>query len=163
MQLYDLAALCVLIVDDNRFMRTVINNTLQGLGARNILQADGVDQGLELLATAGVDLVISDWDMGEKSGIDLIRRIRANKATRLTPIIMLTANTTRTNIITARDAGSTEFLSKPVSAQSLYSRIVEVIERPRQYVKTKKYFGPDRRRRKNPNYTGPKRRKEDPK
>jgi len=163
MQLYDLGAISVLVVDDNRFMRTVINNTLQGLGVRSLQQADGVDQALEVLSVSPIDLVISDWDMGEKSGIELIRRIRANKVTRLTPIIMLTANTTRTNIITARDAGATEFLSKPVSAQSLYSRIAEVIERPRQYVKTKKYFGPDRRRRKNPNYKGPMRRKDDPK
>lgn len=163
MQLYDLGAISVLVVDDNRFMRTVINNTLQGLGVRSLQQADGVDQALEVLSVSPIDLVISDWDMGEKSGIELIRRIRANKVTRLTPIIMLTANTTRTNIITARDAGATEFLSKPVSAQSLYSRIAEVIERPRQYVKTKKYFGPDRRRRRNPNYKGPMRRKDDQK
>lgn len=159
MQLYDLGSISVVVVDDNRFMRTVVGNTLGGLGVRNIFQADGVDAALELLATNAVDLIISDWDMGEKSGIDLIRRVRAHKPTRLVPIIMLTANSTRRNLFAARDAGVTEFLSKPVSAQSLYTRILEVIERPRQFIKTKDYFGPDRRRRRGAEYKGPKRRK----
>ncbi len=161
MQLYDLGSVSVLVVDDNRFMRNIVANTLNGIGVRNVAQADSVDQALEQLAEIAVDLVISDWDMGEKSGIELIRRIRANKSMRLLPIIMLTANTTRTNIFTARDAGVTEFLAKPISAQALYGRVVEVIERPRQFVKTKSFFGPDRRRRRAESYRGPKRRKED--
>ncbi|MBP6819224.1 response regulator [Ferrovibrio sp. MS7] len=161
MQLYDLGSVSVLVVDDNRFMRNIVANTLNGIGVRSVAQADSVDQALEQLAEIAVDLVISDWDMGEKSGIELIRRIRANKSMRLLPIIMLTANTTRTNIFTARDAGVTEFLAKPISAQALYGRVVEVIERPRQFVKTKSFFGPDRRRRRADSYRGPKRRKED--
>lgn len=161
MQLYDLSKISVLIVDDNRFMRTIVFNSLTGLGIRNIVQADGVEQALEQVHGWGVDLVISDWDMGELSGLDLIRKIRANSATRLVPIIMLTSNTQRRNIVTARDAGATEFLAKPVSAQAMYSRIVEVIERPRQYVKTKTYLGPDRRRKRDETYKGPKRRKDD--
>jgi len=161
MQLYDLGSVNVLVVDDNRFMRTIVANTLQGIGVRNVMQADSVDQALEQLAEQSVDLVVSDWDMGEKSGIELIRRVRANRQLRLLPIIMLTANTTRKNIFSARDAGVTEFLAKPVSAQALYGRMVEVIERPRQFVKTKQFFGPDRRRRRTDAYRGPKRRKED--
>lgn len=161
MQLYDLGSVSVLVVDDNRFMRTIVTNTLNGIGVRNVLQADSVDQALQQLADAAVDMVISDWDMGEKSGIELIRRVRANRILRLLPIIMLTANTTRSNIFAARDAGVTEFLAKPISAQALYSRVVEVIERPRQFVKTRQFFGPDRRRRRTDGYRGPKRRKED--
>ena len=160
-QLYDLGSICALVVDDNRFMRNIVVNTLNGIGVRNVVQADGVQQALDVLAETGVDLVISDWDMGEKSGIDLIRRVRANRVLRLLPIIMLTANTTRGNIMAARDAGVTEFLAKPVSAQALYGRLVEVIERPRQFVKTRNFFGPDRRRRRADTYRGPKRRKED--
>lgn len=160
-QLYDLGSVSVLVVDDNRFMRTIVTNTLNGIGVRNVLQADSVDQALQQLADVAVDMVISDWDMGEKSGIELIRRVRANRTLRLLPIIMLTANTTRSNIFAARDAGVTEFLAKPISAQALYGRVVEVIERPRQFVKTRQFFGPDRRRRRTDGYRGPKRRKED--
>lgn len=159
MKLYDLGSIGVLVVDDNRFMRTIVFNTLQGLGVKRIEQANGVDDALERLREGSYDLVISDWDMGEKSGIDLIKTMRASKLTRMIPIVMLTANTTRKTVFSARDAGMTEFLAKPISAQSLYSRIVEVIERPRQYVKTKTYFGPDRRRRSDPNFKGPERRK----
>jgi len=62
-------------------------------------------------------------------------------------------------VMVARDAGITEFLTKPISAKSLYERIVNVVVRPRPFVKTKTYFGPDRRRNVNPNYIGVERRK----
>jgi hypothetical protein len=62
-------------------------------------------------------------------------------------------------VTAARDAGVTEFLAKPISAKGLYERIVNVVASPRPFIKTKSYFGPDRRRMISPNYVGPERRK----
>jgi two-component system chemotaxis response regulator CheY len=75
------------------------------------------------------------------------------------PIIMITGHTEKNRVTAARDSGITEFLAKPISAKALYQRIVNVIAHPRPFIKTKTYFGPDRRRNTNPNYAGPERRR----
>lgn len=72
---------------------------------------------------------------------------------------MLTGHSEKKRVTAARDAGTTEFLAKPISAKGLYERIVNVVANPRPFVKTKTYFGPDRRRGVNPNYGGTERRK----
>jgi DNA-binding response OmpR family regulator len=74
-------------------------------------------------------------------------------------IIMLTGHSEKKRVVSARDAGVTEFLAKPISAKGLYQRIVNVVANPRPFIKTKTYFGPDRRRNVNPNYVGTERRK----
>jgi DNA-binding response OmpR family regulator len=76
------------------------------------------------------------------------------------PIIMLSGHSERKRIVTARDAGVTEFLAKPISAKALYERILSVVASPRPFIKTQTYFGPDRRRTINANYVGPERRKD---
>jgi DNA-binding response OmpR family regulator len=73
---------------------------------------------------------------------------------------MVTGHTEKTRVTAARDAGVTEFLAKPISAKALYQRIVNVVANPRPFIRTKTYFGPDRRRGVNANYTGPERRKD---
>jgi len=77
------------------------------------------------------------------------------------PIIMITGHTEKKRVLAARDAGITEILVKPISAKALYQRIVNVILNPRPFVRTKNYFGPDRRRSLNPNYVGGERRNEE--
>src|SRR6185436_8595600 len=74
--------------------------------------------------------------------------------THYVPIIMLTGHSEKKRVTAARDAGITEFLAKPISAKGLYERIVNVVASPRPFIKTKTYFGPDRRRMINPNYVG---------
>jgi two-component system chemotaxis response regulator CheY len=88
----------------------------------------------------------------------MIRQPGAN-ANPYVPIIMLTGHSEKKRVVAARDAGVTEFLAKPISAKSLYQRILNVVANPRPFIKTKSYFGPDRRRIVNPNYIGPERRK----
>jgi DNA-binding response OmpR family regulator len=88
----------------------------------------------------------------------MIRQPGAN-ANPFAPIIMLTGHTEKTRVAAARDAGATEFLAKPISAKALYQRILNVVANPRPFIKTKTYFGPDRRRNPNGNYAGPERRK----
>jgi DNA-binding response OmpR family regulator len=72
---------------------------------------------------------------------------------------MLTGHSEKKRVTDARDAGVTEFLAKPISAKGLYQRIVNVVANPRPFIKTKTYFGPDRRRNVTSNYVGPDRRK----
>jgi DNA-binding response OmpR family regulator len=88
----------------------------------------------------------------------MIRQPGAN-ANPYVPIIMLTGHSEKKRVVAARDAGVTEFLAKPISAKSLYHRVLNVVANPRQFIKTKNYFGPDRRRSTSANYVGPERRK----
>ncbi|MEE8129654.1 MAG: hypothetical protein V3T48_05170, partial [Vicinamibacterales bacterium] len=83
------------------------------------------------------------------NGLDFVRMVRFGKESpnRYVPIIMLTGHTELHRVCEARDAGVNEFLSKPVSAKAVYSRIASIIENPRMFVHTKTYFGPCRRRR----------------
>jgi len=72
---------------------------------------------------------------------------------------MVTGHTEKSRVMAARDAGVTEFLAKPISAKALYQRIVNVVANPRPFIKTKSYFGPDRRRNSSSSYVGMERRK----
>jgi DNA-binding response OmpR family regulator len=94
-------------------------------------------------------------------GLELMQMIRQPGANSnpYVAIIMLTGHSEKKRVTSARDAGVTEFLAKPISAKGLYQRIVNVVANPRSFIKTKTYFGPDRRRNINPNYAGTERRK----
>jgi two-component system chemotaxis response regulator CheY len=93
--------------------------------------------------------LIVDWEMEPMDGMELVEKIRNDSASpdRFMPIIMVTAHSERPRIIAARDAGINEFVMKPVSARTLFSRLNAVIEHPRRYVRAGEYFGPDRRRK----------------
>ena len=82
-------------------------------------------------------------------GIVLVQKVRSDPASpdKFMPIIMITAHSERPRIIAARDCGVNEFVMKPVSARTLFSRLNAIIEHPRRFIRTKKYFGPDRRRK----------------
>src|SRR5204863_1007371 len=117
--------------------------------------------GLESFTHIAPDIVLVDWAMPIFDGIELAGMIRQPGANSnpYVPIIMLTGHSEKRRVTSARDAGITEFLAKPVSAKALYQRVLNVVVNPRPFVKTKTYFGPDRRRNVNPNYIGPERRK----
>lgn len=163
MKAYSLDNVSALVVDDNRFMRTVIVNVLRGLSIRHVAEARDGYEALEEMRATPIDLVVMDWEMEGMNGMQLLQAIRSGKRgiNPLVPVIVVSANTIARNILQARDAGMTEFLAKPVSAASLYARIVAIIESPRRFVRTGSYFGPDRRRRFDPDYMGPRRRNED--
>ena len=93
-------------------------------------------------------------------GLELAQMIRQpeSKGNPYAPIIMLTGHSEKRRVTVARDAGVTEFLAKPISAKGLYQRILNVVANPRPFIKTKTYFGPDRRRNTSNAYIGPERR-----
>ncbi len=138
-----------LVVEDNKFMQTVVRRVLNSLGSKDVRECvDGADA-LKVLKTFPADIVITDWAMEPLDGIDLTRMIRtaSDSANPYIPIIMLTAYSEMNRIVEARDAGVNEFVVKPISVSTLFSRIQAVIEKPRSFIRIKGFFGPDRRRK----------------
>ena len=159
-KIYDLSTLNFLVVDDNGHMRTIVRTLLRGYGVTRVREAADAETAFEELRNHSVDVVILDYALGTLDGVEFTRLVRTapDSPNPYIPIIMLSAYSERKRITSARDAGVTEFLRKPICAADLYLRIVECIERPRPFVRTATYFGPDRRRRRSETYKGPERR-----
>ncbi len=152
----DFTNLRFLVVDDNTFMRRVIRALLHGFGAREVLEAEDGAAGLEAFIAHGPDIVILDWEMPILDGLEVARMIRAPGSTSnpFTPIIMVSGHSEKSRVMLARDAGVTEFLAKPISSKALYDRVFAVVANPRSFVRTKSYFGPERRRSVGVPYSG---------
>jgi two-component system chemotaxis response regulator CheY len=163
MNAYDLSEVDLLVVEDNWILRTMLGAVLNGLGTPHPRAAKDGTQALTEIALKVPDLVITDWEMSPMNGIDFVRQVRDETASPCPalPIIMLTGHGEPERVIEARDAGVSEFLVKPFTTKSLYQRIVHLIERPRQFVRSGEYFGPDRRRRVE-DFAGEDRRQVDP-
>ena len=152
-----------LVIDDNHHTRALIKSLLLAIGLKQVYEAADGGSGFEALRQHKPDFVLTDLSMKPVDGIEFTRMVRmANDSpNRYLPIIMITGHTERDLVMAARDAGVTEFIAKPITAQNLMSRIGEIVERPRPFIRSAGYFGPDRRRRKDPNYKGPGRRQDD--
>ena len=137
-----------LVIDHHAQLRLMVRNVLHALGARDILEAPNGRDGLVLARESQPDIITTDWTMEPMDGIEMVKNIRQSNDDQLkyVPVIMLTAFSERERIMTARDCGINEYLLKPISAKMLYGRIRAVIEQPRRFVETSRYFGPDRRR-----------------
>lgn len=159
----DLSKLSVMIVDDSRSMRTLLANILSSLGVREVTEMGDPAGALQEMRHAMPDILLVDWRMDLIDGIEFTRLVRtgADSPNPYIPIIMVTGHTERNNVVAAREAGVTEFVAKPVSVKALAARLSAVVDKPRPFVKSKGYFGPDRRRRFNPDYDGPRRRESD--
>jgi two-component system chemotaxis response regulator CheY len=157
----DFNKLRFLVIDDNAHMRRILRTLLHGFGARDVYEAEDGATGFEAFSHYAPDIVLSDWEMPIFNGLELAQMIRQpdGNSNPYVPIIMLTGHSEKDRVMTARDAGITEFMAKPISAKVLYQRIATVIANPRPFIRTRTYFGPDRRRNVNPNYVGPERRK----
>jgi len=156
----DFNRLRFLVIDDNAHMRRIMRTLLHGFGTREVYEAEDGAGGLAGFTQHLPDIVITDWAMPVFDGLELTQMIRqpGANANPFVPILMLTGHSEKKHVVAARDAGVTEFLAKPVSAKSLYQRILNVVANPRPFIRTKTYFGPDRRRNVNLNYQGPERR-----
>jgi two-component system chemotaxis response regulator CheY len=151
-----------LVIDDNAHMRRMLRALLYGFGSREVYEAEDGATGLEAFTHHAPDIVITDWAMPIFDGLELTQMIRqpGANANPYVAIIMLTGHSEKKRVASARDAGVTEFLAKPISAKGLYQRIANVVANPRPFIKTKTYFGPDRRRSNNSAYSGTERRKD---
>lgn len=160
---FDFKKLSVLVVEDTGPMRELIVSVLETLGVGKIYTAVDGEKGFETFCRKDPDIVIADWHMEPVNGIELTRRIRndALSTNRVVPVILVTGYSALIRVAQARDAGVTEFMVKPFSANDIAKRIAYVINKPRDFIDSKDYFGPDRRRRKDPNYRGSLRRETD--
>jgi CheY-like chemotaxis protein len=161
----DLKALRVLIIDDNRNAAEIVRSILSSVGAQQMDLATTADRAFDMLQADPYDLIIVDQNLGKgDEGIALVKRIRTDPASTnpYLPILMLTGYTEQRRVQAARDAGVTEFLSKPFTILGLLRRMEALIHAPRPFVRSADYFGPDRRRRQDPDYKGPERRKTPP-
>ena len=132
---------------------------LNALGITQIKMADHGGDAIDLLklqkidplkaGILNIDLIISNWQMSPVDGMILLRWVRrhADSPNRFVPFIMISGHSGNASVSEARDMGATEFVTKPFSVTTLAQRIQMVIDRPRQFVHTSDYFGPDRRRR----------------
>lgn len=139
----------VMIVDDNKHMRTLIKGLFYALGCKNISESADGSEALEELRSRPIDLIITDWAMQPLDGLEFLKLLRQSSDSKnpKVPVIMLTGHTEVDRIFEARDAGITEILAKPISAEKLYTKVISVLKRPRKFIKSKKFVGPDRRRR----------------
>ena len=145
---YVLENVNVLVLDDNRHMRQLVESILHALGVKHVCQAGDAAQAFKELQHFNADVIIVDWHMEPLDGLDFVRLVRNAKDSPnpYVPIIMLSGYTEYRRVTEARDAGVHEFLAKPISAKALYQRFAAIIDNPRPFIRTKQYFGPDRRR-----------------
>lgn len=154
----DLSRVSILVVEDSQFIRSLIVNSLRVMGVGSIQSVDDGGQAIEFIKLVdsdpmkagmmGIDLVISDWEMSPVNGMILLRWIRRHKDSpdRFIPFLMLTGYSEPKRVQDARTMGVNEFMSKPFTVNALADKLFSIINKPRQFVHTGSYFGPDRRR-----------------
>ena len=158
----DLKPLRILVVDDNRHAVEIVKSILASVGARDIRQASTAHGAFDVLKQELIDLVILDQNLGKgDEGTQLVRRIRLDPASPnpYVAVLMLTGYTELGRVTAARDAGVSDFLSKPFTVSGLLKRIEAMIMSTRPFVRSPTFLGPDRRRRQDPAYRGVERRR----
>jgi len=113
----------ILAVDDFSTMRRIIRNMLRQLGYTNIVEAEDGAEALSLLQREKVDFVISDWNMPNMSGLDLLKAIRADENLKPIPVLLVTAEALKEYIVQAVKAGVNNYVVKPFTAETLKEKI----------------------------------------
>lgn len=157
---YRFDRLKLLVVDDNPHLRRMLSAIVRAFGATTVYEAPNGVQAWTKMREFNPDIIFLDWMMPGMTGLEFTRMVRTSPdcPNPYVAIIMVTSYTHADHVRQARDAGVTEFLAKPISANSVLARMTAVIENPRSFVRTAEYFGPCRRRRNAPDYQGPERR-----
>jgi two-component system, chemotaxis family, chemotaxis protein CheY len=119
----------ILVVDDFATMRKVLRNLLKQGGYENIVEAaDGI-AALQIIKNEKIDFIISDWNMPNMSGLDLLKTVRADKEMSDTPFLMVTAETLPDRVISAVKAGASSYITKPFTADVLNEKIAKIMEK----------------------------------
>ncbi|MDA9556841.1 chemotaxis response regulator CheY [Vibrio sp.] len=119
----------ILIVDDFSTMRRIVKNLLRDLGFNNTQEADDGLTALPMLKKGGFDFVVTDWNMPGMQGIDLLKKIRADDELKHLPVLMITAEAKKEQIIEAAQAGVNGYIVKPFTAATLKEKLDKVFER----------------------------------
>jgi len=119
----------ILIVDDFSTMRRIIKNLLRDLGFNNTEEADDGNTGLPKLQSGNFDFLVTDWNMPGMTGIDLLRAVRADDKLKSLPVLMVTAEAKKEQIVMAAQEGVNGYIVKPFTAQTLKEKIDKIFER----------------------------------
>jgi CheY-like chemotaxis protein len=161
---FDAASVSILLIDSSAHSRTLLTGILRGAGFSNIRSVETVAEGLEAIRTSSPDVILVEWEAEGIDGARFTKRLRTegDGAARAIPVVIITSQALRSAVETARTAGVSEYVIRPVSAYTLSTRLQEIMRNPRPFVDSLNYVGPCRRRRRNENYLGPFRRMTDP-
>ena len=113
----------ILTIDDSTTMRRIIINTLARIGYKDVVQADNGKTGLAQLDEGGVDVIITDWNMPEMDGLEFVKRVRAADIYKNIPILMVTTNAAKEDIVEALQAGVNNYVVKPFTPETLKEKI----------------------------------------
>jgi CheY-like chemotaxis protein len=153
----------VLLVDDNKQMRTLLRVMVRAAGVTHISEAADALEAFEIMRATPVHLVLVDWRMRPIDGVTFTRMARNDHdaPNPYIPILMVTAHTEISRVAAARDAGVTGFVKKPISSRLLFERMSNALTDTRMFIRSNDFFGPDRRHGQYPDYAGPFRRESD--
>lgn len=118
-----------LVVDDFPTMRRIVKNLLKELGYERVEEAEDGAAALERLRDGGFDVVISDWNMPNLDGLSMLKAIRADAALARMPVLMVTAEAKKQNIISAAQAGASGYIVKPFTAATLEEKLNKILEK----------------------------------
>jgi two-component system chemotaxis response regulator CheY len=121
-----------LVVDDFSTMRRIVRNLLKELGFTNVDEAEDGVIALQKLKASEFDFVVTDWNMPNMTGIELLRAIRADAALKALPVLMITAEAKKENIIEAAQAGASGYIVKPFTAGTLSEKLNKIFEKMNQ-------------------------------
>ena len=119
----------ILVVDDFATMRKVIKNLLRQIGYQNVTEAEDGVVALKELRSQKIDFIISDWNMPNMTGIELLRAVRADSELSSLPFLMVTAESLKENVVEAVKAGVSNYIVKPFTAEVLSEKIEKIIEK----------------------------------
>ena len=117
-----------LVVDDFSTMRRIVKNLLQELGYQNVQEADDGKTAWPMLQTGSFDFVITDWNMPLMPGLDLLKAIRADEKLKTLPVLMVTAEAKREQIVEAVQAGVSGYVVKPFTAEILKQKLDKILQ-----------------------------------
>nr|WP_217705110.1 chemotaxis response regulator CheY [Peristeroidobacter soli] len=117
-----------LVVDDFSTMRRIIKNLLNDLGYQNVQEADDGQTALPILQAGGIEFLVTDWNMPGMPGLDLLKAVRSDPKLAKLPVLMLTAEAKREQIIEAAQAGVNGYVIKPFTAVTLKEKIDKILE-----------------------------------
>jgi len=122
----------ILVVDDFPTMRRIVRNLLKELGFENVDEAEDGQMALDKLNSGAFELVVSDWNMPNLDGLSMLKHIRANPALARLPVLMVTAEAKKENIIAAAQAGASGYVVKPFTAATLEEKLNKIFEKMAQ-------------------------------
>ena len=118
----------VLIVDDFATMRRILKNILKQLGFKNLVEADDGTTAWDVLESQDIDLIISDWNMPKMTGLELLKKVRASSKYKTAPFLMVTAEAQKQNVIEAVQAGVSNYVVKPFTAEAISDKLKKILK-----------------------------------